>query len=73
MEEALLIRFLHSTILFSLTYKNYERDLKKEIWLCHKYMKLTLTEILNMPIQDRKFYINVHNKQIESEKNSMKK
>lgn len=73
MEVALLIHFLHSTILFSLMYKNYEKDLKKEIWLCHKYMKLSFTEIYNMPIQDRKYYIKIHNKQVESEKSLMKK
>lgn len=72
MEVALLIRFLQSTILFSLIYKDYEKDLKKEIWLCHKYMKLSMTEIYNMPIQERKFYIITHNKQVDAEKRSLK-
>ena len=73
MEAALLIRFLQSTILFSLIYNNYEKDLKREIWLCHKYMKLSMTEIYNMPIQERKFYILTHNKQVDSEKRSLKR
>ena len=73
MEVALLIRFLQSTILFSFIYKDYEKDLKKEIWLCHKYMKLSMNEIYNMPIQERKFYIITHNKQVDAEKRSLKK
>jgi len=54
-------------------YKNYERDLKTEIWLCHKNMNLSFTEIYNMPIQDRKFYILMHNREIEKEKLRFKK
>lgn len=73
MEVALSLPFLQSTILFSLIYKNYEKDLKKELWLCHKYMKLSMTEIYNMPIQDRKFYIYSHNKQVEAEKAAIRK
>lgn len=73
MEVALLIPFLRSTMLFSLIYKNYEKDLKKELWLCHKYMKLSMTEIYNMPIQERKFYILTHNKQVDKEKRQLKK
>ena len=73
MEVALLIRFLQSTILFSFIYKDYEKDLKKEIWLCHKYMKLSMSEIYNVPIQERKFYIITHNKQVDAEKRSLKK
>lgn len=68
MEAALLIPFLPSTILFSLIYKDYEKDLKKELWSCHKYMGLSMSEIYNMPIQDRKFYIQNHNRLIEAEK-----
>lgn len=68
MEEARLIPFLPSTILFSLIYENYEKDLKKEIFLCHKNMKMSIEEIYNMPIQDRKFFIRTHNKEIEKEK-----
>lgn len=73
MEAARLAPFLDSMILFSLIYKNYEKDLKKEIWLCHKYMGLSLTEIYNMPIQDRKFYILTHNKQVDAEKKALHK
>lgn len=71
MEEARLTPFLPSTILFSLIYENYEKDLKKEIFLCHKNMKMSLEEIYNMPIQDRKFFILTHNKEVEKEKQSI--
>lgn len=72
MEEAHSTPFLPSTILFSLIYENYEKDLKKEIFLCHKNMKLSIDEIFNMPIQDRKFYIRTHNKEVEKEKEAIK-
>lgn len=72
MEVALSQRFLNSMTLFSLIYDNYERDLKREIWLCHKNMDLTISEIEKMPIQDRKYYISLHNKQVEKEKEQFK-
>lgn len=72
MEEALSTPFLDSTILFSLIYDNYEKDLKKELWLCHKNMDLSMEEIERMPIQDRKYFISLHNKQVEKEKEQFK-
>ena len=68
MEEAHLQRFLNSEMMFSLIYKNYENDLKKEIFLCHKYMDFSMESINNMPIKDRKLYIKEHNKIVEQEK-----
>ena len=35
--------------------------------MCHKNMKLTMEEIYQMTIRDRKFYIQTHNKAIEKE------
>ena len=67
MEEALLSPFLGSTILFSLT-SNFEKNLKHELWLCHKYMNLSMEELYNMPVSDRKNYILIHNKEVEKEK-----
>lgn len=67
MEEALLLPFLGSTILFSLT-SNFEKNLKHELWLCHKYMDLSMEELYNMPVSDRKNYIIIHNKEVEKEK-----
>ena len=59
--------------MFSLIYNNYERDLKKELWLCHKNMGLSMTEIERMAIRDRKYFIREHNKQIEQEKQRLNK
>lgn len=73
MEVAHSTRFLNSAILFSLIYDNYERDLKRELWLCHQHMNLSMTELQNMPIRDRKFYIREHNKYIEQQKQDLKK
>ena len=67
MEEALLSPFLGSTILFSLT-SNFEKNLKHELWLCHKHMNLSMEELYNMPVSDRKNYILIHNKDVEKEK-----
>ena len=65
MEVALLIHFLESMSLFSVMYKDYEKHLKEEIWACHKHLELSLTEIYNLPIQDRKMFISLHNKEVE--------
>ena len=67
MEEALLSPFLGSTILFSLT-SNFEKNLKHELWLCHKHMNLSMEELYNMTVSDRKNYIIIHNKDVEKEK-----
>lgn len=67
MEEALLPRFLDSMILFSLT-SNFEKNLKTELWLCHSNMKLSMEDLYNMTVADRKSYIMIHNKQMEKEK-----
>ena len=67
MEEALLPPFLGSTILFSLI-SNFEKNLKHELWLCHKHMNLSMEELYNMPVSDRKNYIIIHNKEVEKEK-----
>ena len=66
MEEALLVRFLNSMILFSST-SNFFKLLKKEIYLCHKYMKLSMDEIYNMPVMDRKNFIHIHNEEVKKE------
>ena len=67
MEEALLPPFLGSTILFSLI-SNFEKNLKHELWLCHKHMNLSMEELYNMSVSDRKNYILIHNKDVEKEK-----
>ena len=54
--------------MFSLIYDNYERDLKKELWLCHKNMDLSMSELERMTTRDRKYFIREHNKAVEEEK-----
>jgi hypothetical protein len=36
-------------------------------------MGFTMTEILNMPIMDRKHYIHIHNEEVEKEKERFNK
>lgn len=67
-----MTRFLESKTLFLLT-TDFERNLKKEIWLCHKHMKLSLTEIYNMTVADRRTFIAIHNKETEKEKEKFDK
>lgn len=71
MEAAHSARFLDSMILFSST-SNFDRALKKELWLCHKNMELSMDDILKMPVMDRKAYISIHNKEVEKEKEALK-
>lgn len=70
MEVALSVPFLESGILFSSTIE-FEKGLKKEIWLCHRNMKLSLTEIYNMTVMDRRTFISIHNKEAEKEKKQL--
>ena len=67
MEVARSLPFLESMILFSLT-SNFEKKLKNELWLCHKNMNLSMEDLYNMTVADRKTYIAIHNKQVEKEK-----
>lgn len=67
MEVALSPPFLDSTILFSLT-SDYDDNLKKELWLCHKNMDISFTELYEMTVYDRKLYITLHNKEVEKER-----
>ena len=71
MEVALFLPFLESKILFSLLYDSYEKNLMEELWMVHKHMDLSMTEIFKMPTYMRRSYIRIHNKIIheENEKN----
>ena len=71
MEGALLKPFLESTILFSLLYDNYEKDLMIELWNVHKNMKLDMVEIWNMPTYMRRGYMQIHNRLIHEEKEAL--
>ena len=71
MEVAHLNPFFNSELLFSLMYDDYEKNLKHELWLCHKHMNFTLDELERMPIQDRKYYVALHNKSVQEEKQQL--
>lgn len=58
--------------MFSVIYDDYEKNLKQELWMCHKNMDLTMEEIYQMTIRDRKFFIHTHNKAVEKETEQMK-
>lgn len=70
MEVARSIPFLESMILFSLT-SNFEKYLKQELWLCHKNMDISMEDLYNMTVADRKTYITIHNKQIQKDKEKL--
>lgn len=59
-------------ILFSLT-SNFEKNLKNELWLCHTNMKLSMEDLYNMTVADRKNYIAIHNKQMQKERERLEK
>ena len=63
-------RFLGSTVLFSST-SDYERTLKKELFMCCKNMKIPYSEILRMTVADRRTFIVLHNREVEREKKEM--
>ena len=46
---------------FSILPNEFEKNLKDEIWGCFKYIGIPMETIMNMPIQDRKYYIMKHN------------
>jgi len=53
-------------------YSDYEKQLKEEIWRAHKYMDLSMDEIYNMSVADRRGYIQLHNKLAQEEKEQYK-
>ena len=73
MEVALSQPFLDSTTMFSLILSpNFEKNLKTELWLCHKNMNLSMEDIYNMTVMDRKNYRAIHNKEVEKENERLK-
>ena len=50
-----------------------EKNLKNELWLCHKHMDLSMEDILKMTTSDRKTYIMMHNRLSEKEKERLEK
>ena len=50
-----------TNIYFSILPDEFERNLKEEIWGCFKYIGIPIDTVMNMPIQDRKYFIMKHN------------
>ena len=64
--------FLESTIIFSATSPSSEKQFREEIWGCHKQMNFSMTDLFHMPIQERKHYIYLHNKEIDEMNSKLK-
>lgn len=60
-----------TNICFSILPIEFEKNLKDEIWGCFKYIGIPMDTIMNMPIQDRKYYIMKHNAEEEELKQEM--
>ena len=54
-------------------YDDFEKDLKEELFLVHKYMKIPFREIYQMPVFERRIYRQIHNKVAQEEREAMKK
>ena len=52
--------------MFSLT-TDYERQLKKELFMCHKNMNYSMEDLLRMTVSDRRSFIILHNTEVERE------
>lgn len=50
---------------FSTLSSDYEKRLKDEIYGCFKYIGIPIETVYNMPIQDRKYFIQKHNSEQE--------
>ena len=57
--------------LFSMLTPQYERYLMEEIYGLRCVVKLTLDEIMDMPVADRRLFIQLHNQRIEKENSGL--
>lgn len=53
--------------LFSGVSPNYQASLQNELYDCFKYIGIPYSELLKMPIKDRKFIIKKHNENTNKE------
>lgn len=51
--------------------KDFEKNLKEEIWGCFKHIGIPIDTIMKMTVMDRKFFIMMHNKTESERENSM--
>lgn len=57
-----------TNLFFSIYPIDYEKNLKEELWGCFKYIGIPMDTLMNMPIQDRRYYIQKHNEDQEGHK-----
>lgn len=62
-----MIPFLNGTLLFFSASPNFEANLLREIFNCHKYLKIPIDTLWEMPIRERRAYIQMHNRDTQSE------
>ena len=58
--------------LFS-TSSESEKNLVDEIWGCFKYIGIPIETLKKMPTRERKYYIQMHNKQTENDNSKRNK
>ena len=49
----------------------YEKNLKDELFACHMYVKIPFDVLQNMPIMDRRYYIQKYNEYMEAKSAAM--
>lgn len=54
-------------MLYTFDIETYEITFWNEIWGCVKYIRIPYDTVMNMPIQDRKIWIQKHNMDSERE------
>ena len=57
--------------LFRMLTPEYEKYLMEEIYGLRCVVKFTLDEIMDMPVGERRMFIQLHNQRIENENNAM--
>jgi hypothetical protein len=66
------IRWRFQDFVFNGLNPGYEIPLRQEIFGLRTIVGFTLEEIMDMPIQDRRYYTILHNEKVERENQAMK-
>jgi hypothetical protein len=67
-----MIRWKFQDFAFNGLNPGYEIPLRKEIFGLRTVVGFTLDEIMDMPIQERRYYTILHNESVERENNAIK-
>ena len=59
--------FLNGTIMFSGISPDFSTALKDELFGCFRYIHIPYSELMTMPVRDRKQYIKMHNEATKEE------